>query len=714
LETGEHLCYATPRRLAVFIRQVFDCQADQEKLRLGPYLSKALNDDGSPNKAGEGFARSCGIAFTELQTEQDPKGERFVWRTRSQGRSAAALLPDILRQCLGSLPITKRMRWGTGEHEFVRPVRWVTLLLGKEALECQIMGQATSRYTHGHRFHHPEPIALHEASEYATKLRHIGMVIPDFEQRRVHIIKQAEKLADDLGTTVLLDPNLLNEITASNEYPHVLAGHFDKAFLALPEKVLIACMQARQKYFPLKTGETLFSGFLFVSNIQSKDPDAIILGNERVLRARLADARFFYERDRARWPEEMLLTLKTVTWRERCGTLQDKTQRLVALCATLAAKLGIDEAHCRRAAELSKGDLLSEMVGEFPSLQGAMGAYYALQDGTPHEVANAIEEQYLPRFAKDTLPQTPIGKALAIAERVDTLAAHFLIGQVPDGEKDPYSLRRTGIGLLRILLDGDDLHIDLQELIQQAIRAFPEELRGQQEHEQSVQDTLFTFLMERLNTLCIERGHPTDAIAAVLAVRPTSCADFSLRLAAMAHFRSLPKFQQLVAANKRIRNILRQANVPAFDKPYATDSQGDHPISKAYVEKVLKKKNYQEVLRERQELAEILAAADRDFHTGNLALDESSFAEAAEQQLAQCMAACQTAVERELRTFNYRTVLTELAELHDAIDRFFTETMVMTEQPRLYVNRIKLLAQLRKLFLAVADISELQISGSDT
>lgn len=654
LKFGQYRVYATPRRLAVHIERVALLQPNRLIERRGPALSAAFDADGHPTKAARGFARSVGIEVGKLDHLETDKGIWLCAHLEEKGRTTAELVPELLEASLDKLPVKKRMRWGTGVAEFVRPVRWVVMLLGEQSIEAEILGVKSGRETIGHRAHHPEPITIAKPQLYADLLEKKGYVCPDFDQRREAIKGQVVKLAIQLGGYVLLDEQLLEEVTALVEWPVALAGSFDARFLNVPHEALITTMIGNQRYFPVQDESgRLMPHFITVANLESHEPEQVRIGNERVIRPRLHDAEFFWQQDR----RQPLITrrefLKTIMFQKQLGTLYDKSERLAELAAAIAGNLGIDGEQGRRAGVLSKCDLATSMVFEFPELQGIMGRHYALHDGEDEVVAQALEDQYRPVHAGDVLPKGAIGQALSLAEKLDTLVGIFALGQRPSGTKDPFALRRSALGLVRILIECR-LDLDLLWLLEIAA----ENLAKHVDTSAAI-DEVFNYVMERLSAYYAERGIPEDAVDAVLACQPRSLVDVDFRVRAVQQFRALPEAEGLAVANKRIRNILRQI------------SDQTHSVVK---------ENW---LVEPAELALFDAV------------------KSAEKDTSQMLS-----VQK-----NYSAVLTRLAELRDIVDRFFNETLVMCEDEVLRQNRITLLVKLSTLFLQVADISRLQAQG---
>ena len=651
LAHGDHRWYATPRRLAVTVARVATSQEDHEAEKRGPALNAAYDADGKPTAAAQGFARSCNVDAGELEVLETDKGSWLVFRAMEQGRSAAELLSGIIDHALARLPIPRRMRWGDGETEFVRPVHWTVVLLGRDVVPCRPLDIAAGNESRGHRFHHPGPVKITSPSGYAKKLREKAHVIADFDERQALIREQAEAAALAMGGQALIDAGLLDEVTSLVEWPAVITGSFEDKFLELPREVLIATMQDNQKYFPVTdaTGQALKNYFITFANIDSHDPDEIRRGNERVIRPRLSDAAFFWNRDRKQSLAQRRAQLKDVVFQKRLGTLEDKTRRVTKLAAWIAGRLQLDAAPAERAAQLAKCDLFTEMVGEFPELQGVMGRYYALHDGDPEEVAQALEEQYRPRYAGDTIPATAAGRVLSLADKIDTLTGIFAIGQAPTGDKDPFGLRRAALGCVRILVEAG-LDLDLPACLQQAADALPADVNAA-----AVVDEVYDFMLERLRRYYLDEGIRPDVFESVLNRRPVQPYDFHQRIIAVTAFTLLPEAQSLAAANKRIRNILRQS--------------GETPPSM---------------------------------------IDAALLQEPAEQDLAEALAATESAVQPLLQCNDYTRALKELAGLRDKVDAFFDNVMVMSEDRSLRMNRIAMLQQLSDLFLSIADISCLQ------
>ena len=649
LTHGEVREFATPRRLAVLVRQVADRQADKAVERRGPALRAAYDAEGRPTQAALGFARSCGVDIAEVERLETDKGSWLVHRSTQVGAPAVSLFAGIAEEALARLPIPKRMRWGDGEVEFVRPVHWVVMLFGAVVVPGVVLGVRAGRESRGHRFHHPGPVTLSSPGEYAERLEAPGRVLVDFGARRERIRRQVEAIAADLGGRAVIDEALLSEVASLVEWPVALAGGFDARFLEVPAEALIATMKGNQRYFHLVDGNgRLLPHFIAVANVESVDPGAVRAGNERVVRPRLADADFFWKKDRAVPLASRAETLGGVVFQQRLGTLLDRTRRIARVAGGIARALGLDPALAERAAALSKCDLVTEMVGEFPELQGVMGRHYALHDGEHPEVASAIDEQYLPRFAGDALPATPTGQVLSLADKLDTLTGIFGIGQSPTGDRDPFGLRRAALGVVRTLIERG-LDLDLRELLVLSARTYD------LFEAEPVAEQVLEFAMERLRAYYLDAGVAPDTFEAVLARRPTRPVDFDRRVRGVGAFRRLPEAASLAAANKRIHNILRQA--------------GEAPEGGA---------------------------------------DPALLESPAERELAEVVATMAREVQPLLAAGEYPEALTRLAGLRESVDRFFDEVMVMVDDERVRRNRLALLAEVNGLFLRAADVSRLQ------
>lgn len=651
--------YATPRRLALWVQSLQAEQPEQTLMRRGPALNAAYDPAGNPSPATQGFARSCGVTPDQLTVLTTDKGQWLSFQQQQAGQPATALIPEIIQQALAALPIPKRMRWSNLTAEFVRPVHWVVLLLDQQVIETEILGIKTGRVSFGHRFHHPQPLTIEHPSHYAAQLEQ-AFVLADFATRRTRIEQQVKALAQSLPVPGIakMPPDLLDEVTALVEWPVALAGQFSPQFLQTPAEALIASMQGHQKYFPVTDpAGQLLPFFITVANIQSRDPEVIRAGNERVIQPRLADAAFFWQQDCKTPLINHLEKLKQVVFQQQLGTVYAKTQRLVALTSGIAAQLQADIALAERAAWLSHCDLLTAMVSEFPELQGIMGRYYALHDGEPEAVAHALDEHYRPRFAGDKLAQSGISQALALAVRLDAIVGIFAIGQIPTGDKDPYGLRRAALGILRTLIEAQ-LDLNLPELIQESLAQYPDNLFAKTSRE-SLQALIVAFIGERLKAYYLEQGIAIDSFEAVRAVNPSQPLDFHQRLQAVTAFRKLPNIDTLVGANKRIGNLLKKISSPISSQ-----------------------------------------------------IDSTLLIEPQEISLAQQLAAQQQQVLPLLTQRHYTDALLQLAVLRTPIDQFFDAVMVMVEDLPLRHNRLALLQALHDLFAQIADLSRLQpVSG---
>ena len=648
---GEVESFATPRRLAIKVRRLEMRQADQDVVLRGPPASVA-RVEGAWTKAAEKFAASAGVPLDALVEQAEGKGVYVFAHKAETGADAVTLLPALVESALAALPVPRRMRWGAAEAEFVRPVHWLVMLLGTEVVPCTLLGVVAGRTSRGHRFMAPRPVELAAPADYPERLEREGFVVAAFEARRERIRAQAETAASEDGGRLVLDPALLDEVTALVEWPVPVAGEFERRFLELPEEVLIATLQDHQRYFPIRNPDgRLAARFITISNLDSPSPEAIRHGNERVVRPRLADAAFFWAQDRRTPLAARAALLDDVVFQKKLGSIGAKSARVGLLAARIAALLGTDTAYAEQAAMLAKCDLVSSMVGEFPELQGIMGRYYALADGAPGEVATAIEEQYLPRFAGDRLPATPTGQVLALADKLDTIAGAFVIGQRPTGNRDPFGIRRAALGAIRILIECE-LDLDVPMLVAEAVAAQPVDSAGETAAE------LVAFMLERLRGYYLDGAGAIvaqhDTFEAVLARQPASLVDFHQRLVAVLEFTQLDAAAALAAANKRIGNILRQGDAAA--RGAVNPALLQHPSERALHEQV------------QRLVAEVrpLVAARR-----------------------------------------YQEGLVKLATLREAVDQFFEDVLVMDPDPQLRDNRLALLAGLRALFMSIADVSRL-------
>ncbi|AKG69103.1 MULTISPECIES: glycine--tRNA ligase subunit beta [Serratia] len=650
LEHGEVKWFAAPRRLALKVADLSAAQADREVEKRGPAIAQAFDAEGKPSKAAEGWARGCGITVDQAERLVTDKGEWLLYRAHVPGQSAQQLLAGMVSTALSKLPIPKLMRWGDKETQFVRPVHTVTLLLGAELIPGTVLGIDSARTIRGHRFMGEAEFTIDNADQYPQILLERGKVVADYQTRKSLIKRDAELAAQQIGGKADLSESLLEEVTSLVEWPVVLTAKFEEKFLAVPAEALVYTMKGDQKYFPVyDAAGKLLPNFIFVANIESKDPQQIISGNEKVVRPRLADAEFFFNTDRKQRLEDNLPRLETVLFQQQLGTLRAKTDRIQAMAGWIAGQIGADVNHATRAGLLSKCDLMTNMVFEFTDTQGVMGMHYARHDGEAEDVAVALNEQYQPRFAGDELPQSLVACSLAIADKMDTLAGIFGIGQHPKGDKDPFALRRAALGVLRIIVE-KNLPLDLQTLTEEAVRLYGDKLTNAK-----VVDEVVDFMLGRFRAWYQEEGHAVDTIQAVLARRPTKPADFDARVKAVTHFRTLEAAAALAAANKRVSNILAKSNDTLLDHVHAS---------------VLK--------------------------------------EPAELKLATHLVVLRDKLEPFFAEGRYQEALVELAALRETVDAFFDGVMVMAEDEAVRVNRLTLLSKLRELFLQVADISVLQ------
>jgi glycyl-tRNA synthetase beta chain len=707
--------YATPRRLAVWVKKLTARQPDQDIKRRGPPVTAAFDAAGAPTRAATAFAESCGTTVEALQKVEEGKGTFLYFVGTKPGAAAAELLPGIVKASLDALPIPRRMRWGSSDAEFVRPVHWLVMLYGKEVLPVTLLDTAAGDHTRGHRFHAPKPLRITSPAGYEKALSERGYVLPDFAARRDVIRQKVTEAATEIKGRALIGPELLDEVTALVEWPVPITGRFEERFLKLPREVLISTLQEHQRYFPVEDENgRLLPSFITVSNIESHDPSKVREGNERVVRPRLADAAFFWDQDRKRPLASLREALNSVTFHVKLGSLGDKTRRVRTLAGEIAAVGGKEIAETERAAELCKCDLLTAMVGEFPELQGVMGEYYAVADGETPEVAVAIREHYLPRGAGDALPETHAGLAVSIADKLDTLAGIFAVGEKPTGTKDPLGLRRAAIGVLRILIE-TGLDLDLRRFVTRAVElarvdiervaaAAAERAAANKAAQAAAANNaavsagagaagnatastekaasatgkppqvfsaekataeIYDYVMERLRAYYLEGGGTRNTIGAatmttemfdaVLASSPLSPLDFDARLKALRAFLELPESASLTAANKRIANILKKS------------AGGVAPSE----------------------------------------VDVGALKETAEVKLFDAMHALKDAVSVATAQREYANALGRLAQLRPAVDEFFDHVMVMAEDPKLRANRLALLAQLQGLFAGVADLSRL-------
>ncbi len=640
----QYHAFASPRRLAVQVKNVQAVQAEQHLVKKGPALAAGMKD-GAPTKALEGFARSCGVAVADLTTLHDGKQDVYAYEYTQAGQPLSALISDILAQAVKKLPIPKVMRWGSSTHTFVRPVHGLVLMHGGETLSGSVLGLDSQNWTLGHRFMSEGRIVFAHADDYPRQMAEQGKVMASFAARRSLIERELNQLATSLNASVAADEALLDEVTALVEWPAVLEAGFEAHFLQVPQECLILTMQQNQKYFPLLDGKgKLMNRFLLVSNLQTDDPSHIIQGNERVLRARLSDAEFFFKQDQKATLASRLPKLENVVYHNQLGSQAQRVERLVSISAQLGAALGADAAHTERAARLAKADLVTDMVGEFPELQGTMGRYYALHDGEAAEVAAAIANHYQPRFAGDTLPEHNIATAVALADKLEALVGIWGIGLIPTGDKDPYALRRAALGVLRMLMQQP---LSLRDCLQAAFSSFaPGQLAEQAVAEVS------DFMYARLAVL-LQNDYPQDVVAAVLAQAPDQLDQLDAKLAAVQAFKALPEAAALAAANKRVQNLLKKTDATLGD------------INPNWLQQV------------------------------------------EEQDLYQATQALAPAINQALAAQDFQAALSQLASIKPVVDAFFDQVMVMADDPELKQNRLNLLNHLAQQLNAVADISQL-------
>lgn len=632
--------FASPRRLAVLISALDEKQADRDIERRGPSVK-------APEKAVEGFARSCGVTVDRLETITTDKGDYFNFRNTEEGKATALLLPTLVENSLNKLPIPKRMRWGASRVEFVRPVHWLVMLLGDDVIDCEILGLTSGRKTRGHRFHYNNEIELITPAEYQARLNEPGMVVADYEARKEMIREQVIAEGQKLNATAQIDEDLLDEVASLNEWPVALTGRFEERFLDVPAAALISSMKEHQKYFHhLDSEGNLLPNFTTICNIVSNDPQQVIEGNEKVIRPRLSDAAFFFETDKKSTLESRVEKLKTIVFQKDLGTLHDKASRISTLAGKIALALGEDQAKAERAGLLAKTDLMTDMVYEFTDLQGLMGYHYALNDGEDNDVALAQNEQYMPRFSGDELPQTAPGIAVAIADRLDTLTGLFGINQPPTGSKDPFALRRAALGVLRIIVERN-LDLDLRDLL-----VIASDNHTSLPARDGLESKVLDFMLERFRAWYEDAGINAEVFLAVLAIKPSRPLDFDRRVKAVNHFRSLTEANALAAANKRVSNILSKQGV-----------------------------------------------------TGTTDVDSALLSEEAEKSLAAAIDTQKAALAPLFAEGKYQEALESLAGLRAPVDAFFEDVMVMADDEAIKNNRLALLSQLRALFLGVADIS---------
>lgn len=648
--TYSNICwYATPRRLAVKVEELISRQSDKAIEKRGPAVSVAFDQEGNPSKAAQGWARSNGITVEEAERLVTDKGEWLLFKTVEPGKSIENLIPVFVNNAIAKLPVPKPMRWGAGRTQFIRPVHTLTLMYGANVIAAESLTVASDNVIMGHRFHHHGLVTLANANEYEQTLKE-AYVIADYQVRKNLIAKQIKQAATEIGGCVLEDDELLEEVTSIVEWPVVLVGTFDEEFLNVPPEPLIYSMKDHQKYFPVLDSQgNLLNKFIFVSNIESKDATQVIKGNEKVIRPRLADAEFFFKTDKKQTLESRLVSLESVLFQQQLGTLKAKSERIAKLSESIAEMIGDDKATAYRAGLLSKTDLMSDMVLEFPQVQGTMGKYYAENDGESKAVSQALEDQYLPRFSGDKLPEQTIGCAVAIADKIDTLVGIFGINQAPKGDKDPFALRRAAIGLLRIIIE-KELELDVTALISISIEQYGDKLSNE-----NVLAQVMDFISGRYRAYYQDKQIAVDVIQAVLANAPTKPLDFDKRIHAVSHFKGLSASTTLAAANKRVGNILVKFKGELFSE-FKFELASEH----------------------------------------------------AEKALAEHFMKVQQTIAPFMHSKDYQSALVELATLKDVIDVFFDNVMVMSDDENIKTNRLTLLNEIRNSFLAIADISVLQ------
>ena len=653
LSFGEVKSFASPRRLAVTISNLEEQTPTKEVVAWGPPIKVAFDDDGKPTRAAEAFASKNGIAVNDLKNnvDNDGKQDKLCFRATEAGRNTAELIGPIVETALNALPVPKRMRWGTNREEFVRPIHWIVMLLGSSAINAKVMGITSGNTSLGHRFHSTGEITISSPADYQETLRD-AYVIVDFAERRELIRGGVTKAAEKAGGLAVISDELLNEVTALNEWPVPLLGQFEDRFLAVPSEALISSMAEHQKYFHVvDQNDKLLPMFITVANIESTDPAQVVNGNERVIRPRLSDAAFFYETDLKTSLEARRESLKNIVFQAKLGSIFDKTERVAKLAAALSSATGADPVLASRAAELSKSDLVSEMVGEFDDLQGIMGRYYAINDGENTEVAEALFEQYLPRYAGDDIPATATGATLALADRLDTLVGIFGIGQAPTGSKDPFALRRSSLGALRIIVERK-IDLDLHEALSLAISQH-NTLSSNSEAASKVSKQVLTYMVERFKSWYVDENIPSEVFLAVAEKQLSNPLNIHQRVLAVHAFNQLPEAAALAAANKRVSNILAKQQGVSIPTE----------------------------------------------------VDNTLLADTAEKALAIALAELSSEIKPLQQDRDYTQMLKQLARLRQPVDSFFDDVMVMVEDDALRNNRLALLQQLRNLFLEVADIS---------
>jgi glycyl-tRNA synthetase beta chain len=651
VQIGDSIAYATPRRLSICIKNVAEKQNDRIDERKGPSTAHAYDEKGEPTKAATGFARSCGVDLSELSTTKSSEGEWLYHSQKIEGIALNKILPDLILEALKTLPVAKKMRWGDKKDEFVRPIQWLVILHGERLVPATVMGVNSGNVTRGHRFHGQEKIVIPNAESYEEELRVKGCVIPSFEKRKGRILDQIQRVNERLNGKIELDDDLLDEVVGLVEWPTLIMGSFDKHFLSLPDEVLISSMQKHQKYFPVRSNEDILTNdFVTVCNIESIDPDIVRLGNERVIRPRLADAEFFFQTDTSKSLESHQEYLGRMTFQKKLGTLLDKTKRITVIASEISEVCKAKQINTNRAAQLARCDLLSEMVGEFPDLQGVMGSYYAEKDGENPEVCLAIKEFYHPRFSGDTIPSTATGRCITLADKIDSIVGLFGVGLAPTGDKDFYALRRAAVGVFRIIVESN-IEIDLQNLISIATNQF-----NKISFPDKITVDILTFIDDRMRAYYLDTGLPIDTFNSIPSLKIISPMEKDRRIKAVNEYRELPEARSLSAANKRITNILKKS-----------------------VEK------------------------NRGAWNQKLLIDDS------EKKLAEKISSLRPQLETLFNERKYVGYMKKLAELNDAVNNFFESVMIICDEKDIQHNRVALLHDLQDLFGKIADIGKIQL-----
>jgi len=651
VQIGDSIAYATPRRLSICIKNVAEKQNDRIDERKGPSTAHAYDEKGEPTKAATGFARSCGVDLSELSTTKSSEGEWLYHSQKIEGIALNKILPDLILEALKTLPVAKKMRWGDKKDEFVRPIQWLVILHGERLVPATVMGVNSGNVTRGHRFHGQEKIVIPNAESYEEELRVKGCVIPSFEKRKGRILDQIQRVNERLNGKIELDDDLLDEVVGLVEWPTLIMGSFDKHFLSLPDEVLISSMQKHQKYFPVRSNEDILTNdFVTVCNIESIDPDIVRLGNERVIRPRLADAEFFFQTDTSKSLESHQEYLGRMTFQKKLGTLLDKTKRITVIASEISEVCKAKQINTNRAAQLARCDLLSEMVGEFPDLQGVMGSYYAEKDGENPEVCLAIKEFYHPRFSGDTIPSTATGRCITLADKIDSIVGLFGVGLAPTGDKDFYALRRAAVGVFRIIVESN-IEIDLQNLISIATNQF-----NKISFPDKITFDILTFIDDRMRAYYLDTGLPIDTFNSIPSLKIISPMEKDRRIKAVNEYRELPEARSLSAANKRITNILKKS----VEKNHGAWNQ-------------------------------------------KLLIDDS------EKKLAEKISSLRPQLETLFNERKYVGYMKKLAELNDAVNNFFESVMIICDEKDIQHNRVALLHDLQDLFGKIADIGKIQL-----